>query len=321
MQQNSLLELIKSIKEPNDIKLTLPEFYPNNVDSDAHSWCNTVDLCMEEKPLSGSGLIIVMSKALKGTAASWLAQNSFAGITWPQLKDLFLARFDSVETPATTVYKIFNEHPKEGKCLSSYANRILSSCWRPMSTDQIAITVTLAHTARIEPRLQRLAFTTEIDSRNRLRLELMAFVYRKMGPPIQEKSSISSDAKRPRLDPSTRRCYNCGRGGHHAFECRSTINRDSSTAARLFSGSIHGSTGSTLQPKEAEAQKKISVTTCYYCGEAGHIVTRCPKKGAISTDAKAERRLDICTVKPASDYLLNSGEKFSFCLIPVLSAL
>lgn len=75
---------------------------PDAQNSDARAWCNTVDYCMQEKPFMGSSLIVAMSKALKGTAASLLAQNSFVGITWSQLKELFLARFDYVETPAAS---------------------------------------------------------------------------------------------------------------------------------------------------------------------------------------------------------------------------
>lgn len=123
-----------------------------------------------------------MIKALKGTAASWLAQNSFAGITWSQLKDLFLARFHCVETPAATLYRLFNGTRKEGKCMSSYVTRFLStfmSQWLDLSVEQIAIAVTIAHASRIDARLQRLAFTTEINTRVKLQQELMALTYRK----------------------------------------------------------------------------------------------------------------------------------------------
>ncbi|CAH2086005.1 unnamed protein product [Euphydryas editha] len=206
-QQRQMFELIRALKQPSntDLKVTFPEYNPDAQDNDARAWCNTVDLCMQENPLSGGSLIIAMSKALKGSAASWLAQNSFAGITWSQLKDLFLARFDYVETPAATLYRLLNGTPKEGECMSSYATRFLStlmSQWRSLSVEQIAIAVTIAHASRIDTRLQRLAFTTEINTRVKLQQELMALTYRKRGPQTSDKGGLPCDAKKTSVRPS-----------------------------------------------------------------------------------------------------------------------
>ncbi|CAH0727695.1 unnamed protein product, partial [Brenthis ino] len=72
MQQRQILELVRAIKEPNSnhFKIVFPEYNSDLRDSNARAWCNTVDLCMQENPLSGSDLIITMAKALKGSAAS-----------------------------------------------------------------------------------------------------------------------------------------------------------------------------------------------------------------------------------------------------------
>ncbi|XP_045508980.1 uncharacterized protein LOC123704628 [Colias croceus] len=302
LQQRSLTDLIRAIQEPrlSVSKIALPEFNPDLQDSDARAWCETVDLCLQEKPLSGGDLIITMSKALKGTAASWLAQSSYPGITWAQLKDLFLARFDFVETPAANLWRLFNGNPKEGECLSSYASRFMSAImarWKSLSTEQIAIAVTLAHAAKIEPRLQRLAFTTEIDNRIKLQQELMAFTFRKRGPPAQEKATLAVEAKKPRPENS-RRCYNCNKFGHVATECRWNGNRDDTKARTETS-----SNSVTHASKEGSAPKKTITPTCFNCGEQGHIATRCPGKEAKSNETRVERRVDICTIKPATDHL------------------
>ena len=312
MQQRSMMELIRAIKDTNtvDTKLAFPEFNPDSRDADARSWCNTVDVCMQEKQFSSGALIIAMSKALKGAAATWLSQNSFAGITWPQLKDLFLARFVVVETPAATLCRLFNESPKDGECMSAYATRFLSTLmnqWHSLSTEQIAIAVTLAHAVKIEPRLQRLAYTEKIDTRVKLQQELMACTYRKRGPPMPEKSNNYSDAKKPRYEP--KKCYNCGRLGHMASECFSKDSRNTNTNSKpQFSANKQQDT------QDSSVPNKTSSPTCYYCNEPGHIATRCPKKDAKTSSGNVEHRVNACTVKPATDHLaVESGEKFSFC--------
>lgn len=73
--------------------------------------------------------------------------------------------------------------------MSAYASRFLSTLmnqWHSLSTEQIAIAVTLAHAVKIEPRLQRPANTKIIDTRVKLQQELMACTYRKRGPPMPE---------------------------------------------------------------------------------------------------------------------------------------
>ncbi|CAH0699754.1 unnamed protein product [Spodoptera exigua] len=80
-----------------------------------------MDICLQEKPISSSDLIITMSKALKE----------------------FLARFDYVKTLAATLCRLFNESPNDGECMSSCASRFLSTLmnqWHTLSTKQIVIT-------------------------------------------------------------------------------------------------------------------------------------------------------------------------------------
>ncbi|XP_043264162.1 uncharacterized protein LOC122404294 [Colletes gigas] len=54
---------------------------------------------------------------------------------------------------------------------AAYAARLMAMLtlrWQSFSTEQIAVAMVLAHTAQFDRRLQRLAFTTEINSRDKL---------------------------------------------------------------------------------------------------------------------------------------------------------
>lgn len=313
LQQRNMMELMKSFLDPNlrKVKVTLPEYNPDNPgDADAQAWCNTVDICLKENPLSGSQLIMLLSKALKGSAAAWLARNSHPNVTWLELKSLFLSRFDTIETPAATLYNILSSNPNDGENMSTYVSRILNTLttrWQNMTMEQVAISVALAHAARSDSQVQRMAFTTEIKSRIQLQRELMPFVYRKRQLPPAEKSNPLGDPKKPRLEPP-RRCYNCGKQGHIANNCQGNTSKDQNS---FSSTSRFQSTASNSQQR-----KEPRTIICFRCSEPGHIAPRCPHKEKKTEDREepaVERRVNICAIKPATDHLFNLGEKFSFC--------
>lgn len=67
-------------------------------------------------------------------------------MTWPQFKELFVARYYSHETPAATLINLMNSKPNEDENLASYAARLmttLSSKWQNMTTDQIITSTVL----------------------------------------------------------------------------------------------------------------------------------------------------------------------------------
>jgi len=100
VQNNNLLEIIKNMQTPRapatDEKgkhVTLPKFNPEGAGADATAWCTTVDLIFADKMPEGSILMITLSKALEGSASQWLSQICFAGITWPQFKELYVCGY------------------------------------------------------------------------------------------------------------------------------------------------------------------------------------------------------------------------------------
>lgn len=68
-----MLSLIDAMKTSTTSSvISLPEFNPEA------ALCNTVDMCLSEKLLQGSALIITLIAALKGNASQWFSQVSYA---------------------------------------------------------------------------------------------------------------------------------------------------------------------------------------------------------------------------------------------------
>lgn len=317
LQSNNMLSLIEAIKRPASANnIELPEFNPEKTDADARAWCNTVDLCFENDPLRGGPLIIAISRALKGSASQWLSQVSFPGMQWSQFRELFTARYDCVETPAATLINLQNSKPKENECLSVYAARLMTSLtskWQNMSIEEIAVSTVLAHITQFDKRLQHLAFTTEILSRDKLQRELKATSFMK-----RKQSSTSEDthteSKRIKSGPPYR-CFHCGKMGHRAHECRSRerkLTTNSSPAA--------------ARP----ASNPQSQVICFRCGGKGHFASKCHRglsgNGAVSGGnggatqgpnaagpSTREHRVNVCSVSSPRGQLANNGQLFSYC--------
>ncbi|XP_047019820.1 uncharacterized protein LOC124630128 [Helicoverpa zea] len=301
LQGRNMAQLIDAMKTPTTPSnaIRLPDFDPDSPDSNARSWSTTVDVCLSEKPLQGGPLIIALSKALKGSASVWLSQVSYAGMTWPDFKSIFLSRYDVSETIAATLINLHNSQPKEGESLASYASRhvtSLTSKWNSLSVEQIAVSTILAHVSKFDVRAHRLAFTTEIPTRHKLQQELSVLSHLKRKPQFST-DHVSSEPKR--FKPSTIVCHYCGIAGHRAINCRKKADK-------------------TKHPGPAKSSLAKNVV-CYRCGEAGHVAPRCPKttgkrpggssEGAgsrASSGHSSTKRVEACEVRPSTGVLRHS---------------
>ncbi|KAH8394375.1 hypothetical protein KR215_007026, partial [Drosophila sulfurigaster] len=127
-QNKSFRELIKSMQIPRTAtqpsrKVTLPKFCPDTTNADAAAWCKTVDIIMAKNMLEGSALVMALSNSLEGGASQWLSQICYSGIKWPEFRELFIQRYESVETSAGILLNMFSSKPRPSECLSVYASR------------------------------------------------------------------------------------------------------------------------------------------------------------------------------------------------------
>ncbi|XP_050357341.1 uncharacterized protein LOC126778036 [Nymphalis io] len=300
-QNQNMMALISTLRpHESSRRFTLPEFKPDKEESDARSWCATVNICFEDNPPRGGQLIVVISKALKGTASSWLSHMSYPGISWPEFKDLFTARFISTDTCAGTLINLNSEKLKDNESLAACASRIITSLmsrWKDCTKEQIAVATALAHISQHDSRLQRLAFTTEITSRQQLQKELQAFSYQKRKAPAAEALS-TTDSKRAKFyKQPTLKCFGCGKLGHRQAECRSKPKnyKPKSPVKTDVASTSH------------RVEKSTSIR-CFKCGVLGHVASRCTagtgsRGGNTSASTSAERRVDLCVVEPPTGYL------------------
>ncbi|XP_053989913.1 uncharacterized protein LOC128882354 [Hylaeus volcanicus] len=307
-QNKNMGGLIAALQSPKPVyRGELPEFDPERQDTDARSWCTTADLCFSENPPSGGQLVLAVSKALKGEASSWLSQVAYEGMTWSEFKTLFTSRFISTETLAGTLIKMNSEKPSEKETLPAFASCLIASLtnrWKDVSKEEIAVATVLAHISQFDSHLQRMAFTTNIASMDKLQQELNAFSHLKRKINNTVESSNTVDIMRAKM--TSIKCFNCGKTGHRRAECR---NKPVDTKGRP--------TTSTSSSSQATQQPAAKPLVCFKCGTPGHIAVRCTHNGDDPSNdgagaARSERRVDVCVVQPSTGKLQHKGVLLCF---------
>lgn len=176
--------------------------------------------------------------------------------------------------------------------------------------------IVLSHVARFEPRLQRLAFTTEINSRDALQREMQALSHLKRNSAVLGNTDDRTDYKRYKPTPSnTLRCFHCGKLGHKSVDCRlrkdtkGQHNTSSETSARRF-------------------QRPPDSLVCFKCGATGHFAAKCPNGPLPSSSpvvaptsnnaggpaGAKQYRVDLCSHEQPQGELISHGERFSYFL-------
>ncbi|CAB0004015.1 unnamed protein product, partial [Nesidiocoris tenuis] len=221
-------------------------------------------------------------------------------MTWPQFCEIFLARYDYIESPAAVLVNLQNNRPRDGECLAAYAGRLLTtltSTWHSCSVENIAVSTVMSHLSQFDPRVQRLAFTADINTRDALLRELKALSFCKR---LNTSGLAASEIKRPRFNPlpTLARCTHCNRYNHKSEECFYRPDKFKPQPADRHN------VQSSSQATSTSLRRPIS---CFKCGNAGHLAANCKTNSEIPA---LERRVDFCHVNPTGQLQHNaSGDK------------
>jgi hypothetical protein len=288
-------------EEPKEVPL--PEFNPENAGADPAAWCLTASRFMERRPIQGDELFLTVSRALKGTASQWLTQIPVdADYTWARFKELFLARFCGKETATSALMKMLAEPQLEGESMGAYGMRLrslLGARWDHLTAVEIVNATVLHHLSLRDERVEKIALTSDVKTRDQFITEMNAFHYaKKMLIPSSGTSSAGPEAKRRKPSDPRIKCHYCGVPGHKIAECHTRMKTEGPETTR--------------RPEKSRPAVSSKVS-CFKCREEGHIAPNCPLLRKTNRDSDNERRLNSRVVESPTGKLSHLGESFSFC--------
>jgi hypothetical protein len=267
---DQLIAIVNQSREPRVSEepkgVPLPEFNPENEGADPAAWCSTANRFMKRRPIQGDELFLTVSRALKGTASQWLTQIPVdENYTWPRFQELFLARFGVKETATSALMKMLAEPQLEGESTGAYGMRLrslLGARWEHLTITEAVNAAVLYHLSLHDERVEKIALTTDVRTRDQFAAEMNAFHYaKKRLTPSSGTSSAGPEAKRRKPSDPRIKCHHCGVPGHKIAECRTRMKTEGQETTR--------------RPEKSQpaASSKVS---CFKCREEGHIASNCP---------------------------------------------
>ncbi|XP_043604667.1 uncharacterized protein LOC122577432 [Bombus pyrosoma] len=273
----------RSVERKN---ISLPRFNPEVTGADPAAWSSAVSLLMKDNPLRDSALYSALNSALEGSAAHWLTQViDGEEITWPRLKEQFIAHFGGQVTTSSSLIKLSREPRWENESSGAFGNRIrslLNTKWQHLTREEIVNATALFLLSSHDQRFKRLALTSDIRTAEQFRKEMRAFSYEEEPTTLPGNSSAGPEAKRRKLSDHRVRCLYCGIHGHKITECRKRTRVEMQKY--------------TQRPGKSQPATSSKVP-CFKCRAEGHIATDCPLLQTRKSNPNNERRVDSCVVE------------------------
>lgn len=280
----------------------LIQFNPEDPDADIEGWCKITELIVLSKNLEGVDLLMALTGALKGRAASCLTKLNLNELTWDAVKQTLMARFcrpKSFQDYFDEVLR-FQIGTKEtaseaGLRLWNMIERIPSIQMSEEAITGFVVSILCQKDGFIRRELNAHSITTKVQ----LFRTLGGFALKRR---LEMTETQDPDSKRPRTTDARfpGKCHWCGLPGHRVADCRKR--REDSSAV----------TKQQDPASAARTSERTSTVTCFICGKTGHIATNCPEKGK-SGGVAARKEVNLCEQRLSRGTLrTSSGEPVPF---------
>uniref|UniRef100_A0A0K8TH57 CCHC-type domain-containing protein n=1 Tax=Lygus hesperus TaxID=30085 RepID=A0A0K8TH57_LYGHE len=295
-------QLLLSSTQSQQKKIPLPSFDPKTEGIDPNSWIRAAECCFGNTECVGGPLVVALSQAMKGEAASWFTSVVTPDLTWDNFKSAFVTQWGNVETPAAVFLQFLTSQPRDkDENYATYASRMvtkLTSSWKELNHEQIAVSLVLGHLSQNDARVRRVAYVEPVDSREKLLRELSHITYKRTS------DTDISISKKTRTSNSDR--FSLDRGNPFKWQRDGAgTNRPSDRRQTNF--------GATSTP--AATQGASGLPACYICKSTEHFSSRCPKKGNRGGQGSeggfsyqnqpTEKTVSLCQVNPVGTLLHN----------------
>jgi hypothetical protein len=182
-----------------------------------------------------------------------------------KFKELFLARFSGKETATSALMKMLAEPRLEDESLGAYGTHLcslLGARWDHLTAVEIVNATVLHHLSLRDERVEKIALTSDVKTRDKFITEMSAFHYaKKRLTPSSGTSSAGPKAKRRKPSDPRIKCHHCGVPGHKIAKCRTRMKTEGQETTRR------------LEKSRPAVSSKVS---CFKCREKGHIAPNCP---------------------------------------------
>lgn len=282
----------------NPLMTQLIKFDPDEDDADIEGWCRVTEMIVTSKKLDGIELLMVLTKSLKGRAATCLTKLKPDQITWTHVKETLIAKFCKPKL----IQDYFDDILRFLIGLKETACEAASRLWdfieripNAVMSEEVIVGFVISVLCQKDNLIRRELNSNVITTRPQLFRVLR-------GISLKRRSDVTDsydfDVKRARLGDTkfTGRCHWCGMTGHKQTECRKRMNN--------FKPESVASTRPILENKTGQA------IICFSCKKPGHVSNACPEKKGNTTTTK---EVNTCGHKTSRGVMETSiGEKVPF---------
>lgn len=275
------------------------QFNPDDNDADIEGWCKVTEMIVQSKRLEGVDLLMALTSALKGRAASCITRLNLNELSWPLVKQSLMAKFSKPKLPQDYFDDILRFQIAIKETASESAMRLWNMIERIPKTEMpeeviagFVVSVLCQKDGLIRRELNAHVITTRTQL---FRILGGLSLKRRYDTELQE-----YEAKRPRMS-ETRfpgKCHWCGLPGHRQTDCKKR----------------RENAGSSVQADNSYSSRtteKMQAVTCYSCGKQGHLATVCPERK--SGGGAAVKEVNLCGHRTSRGTLkTSSGELVSF---------